>query len=75
MPNPILKELYDNVPLKEAWAAFIIDQLNQEAIRRVYAREDAAAIPEAREIIEKSFKRLNELFQPKTPKRATNRAV
>lgn len=73
--NPLLKQFYDDPNLKEAWAAFIIEELNQEALRRVYKGEDTAAIKEAKDVIAASFKRLNELFQPKKPKRPPVRAV
>lgn len=72
--NP-LKQFYDNQPLKEAWAQFIIETLNDEALRRVYAGRDTSALKEASDIITKSFAQLNEQFAPKKKRTPKTRAV
>lgn len=70
-----LKEFYEDKQLQEEWAAFIMNVLNTEALKRVYQGKDTAALKEARDIIGKSFRELNALFTPKRPRRRSSRAV
>jgi hypothetical protein len=71
----ILKEFFDNKPLQKAWAEFILEELNQEALKRFYAGQDTGPVKEAKDIIAQSFKHLNELFTPKPKPRTKDRAV
>lgn len=70
-----LKEFYEDKQLQKDWAMFIVEVLDEEALKRVYAGKDTAALKEARYIIEKSFVKLNALFTPKRKARVVNRAV
>lgn len=71
--DPILKAFFDDKAIQRAWAQFIIDYLNEEALRRVYAREDTAALAEASDIIQGSFKKLKELCTPKQERKPSTR--
>ena len=54
-------------------ADFIMEELNAETIKRVYAGKEVQGLKEAKDIIAQSFKKLNELFTPKKPRKATMR--
>ena len=71
--NPHLKAFFEDKAAQKAWAEFIVNELNDEALRRVYKGEDTKALKEAHDIISKSFKSLNELFTPKKKREATPR--
>lgn len=73
--NPHLKAFFDDKAAQLAWAEFILEEMNTEALRRVYNGEDTKALKEARDIIDKSFKSLNELFTPKKKEKPSDRAV
>jgi hypothetical protein len=73
--NPLLKAFFQDKPTQEAWANFIIETLNEDALQRIYNGEDTSAVKEAREIIEKSFKRLAELCTPKRERKPRERGV
>lgn len=73
--NPHLKAFFNDKEAQKAWAEFILDELNEEVLRRVYSGEDTAALKEAKDVIAASFKKLNELFTPKKPRTRKERAV
>ena len=60
-----LKEFYTDKAMQDAWAEFITKELDTEALIRVYKQGDTKALKEARDIITKSFAKLNELYTPK----------
>jgi archaellum component FlaC len=68
-----LKAFFADKAAQVAWAEFIVNELNTEALKRVYAGEDTKALKEAKEIIEQSFKKLNELFTPKKERKPVSR--
>ncbi|TQF41171.1 hypothetical protein UNPF46_08605 [Bradyrhizobium sp. UNPF46] len=70
-----LKAFFQDKEAQKEWADFIMAQLNEEALLRVYAGKDTGDLKEARNVISKSFKKLNELFTPKTNPRRRQRAV
>jgi hypothetical protein len=72
--NP-LKRFHTDKEMMLAWSEFILETLNEEAIARVYKRKDTTAIPEVRDIIAKSFKKLDELFTEKKKPRGDTSAV
>lgn len=73
--NPHLKAFFHDKGAQAAWAEFIVEQLNAEALKRVYAGKDTRALAEAKDIIAASFKELNELFTPKKKREPKERAV
>jgi archaellum component FlaC len=72
--NPHLKAFFEDKAAQLAWSEFILNELSEEALRRVYKGQDTAAIKEAHDIISKSFKTLGELFTPKKPRKQASRA-
>lgn len=73
--TPHLKAFFEDKEAQKAWAEFILNTLNEEALKRVYRGEDTAAVKEAHDIISASFKKLSELFTPKKPRKPRERAV
>jgi hypothetical protein len=69
-----LHEFFQDKDAQKAWADFIMQELNAESIRRVYAGKDVTGLKEAKDIIAQSFKKLNELFTPKKERKASTRA-
>jgi hypothetical protein len=70
-----LKAFFEDKAAQKEWAEFIMDTLNEEALLRVYSGKNTDALKEARDIISKSFKKLNELFTPKPNQRPKPGAV
>lgn len=60
-----LQEFYNDIHMQNAWAAFIVEVLETEIIKRAYKKEDTKDLAEARKIIEKSFVTLAERFEVK----------
>jgi hypothetical protein len=52
-----------------------MEEMNQEALKRVYAGKDTAALKEARDIIKKSFATLAQLYTPKKERKNSEGAV
>jgi len=70
-----LKEFFEDKAMMKAWAEYILVELNEEALRRVYKGKDTGAIKEAHDIIDKSFAKLAKQFTPEPTARTTRRAV
>lgn len=70
-----LKAFFRDKTAQKEWADFIIEILNREALERVYAGKDTAAIKEAKQIIERSFKELKALFTEKPKAQVEDRGV
>lgn len=47
---------------KEALREFIIDCINQEAVERLYKREDVSHIVDAKELIDIAFDNLEQIY-------------
>lgn len=62
--NP-LHQFYTDIHTREAVKAFMLSQLQEMAVDAVFAKEDISGIYEAKELVEKSFSRLRELYEPK----------
>jgi hypothetical protein len=72
--NPHLKAFFEDKAAQRAWADFILNELNEEALKRVYKGGDTAAVKEAHDIISTSFRKLAELFTPKKKEKPVTRA-
>lgn len=59
--NP-LKTFYDNKSQREAVKAFMLECLNEEAVERVMNRKDTASLADARDVVEKTFIKLKEVY-------------
>jgi len=70
-----LKEFHADKHTQAELKAFINQSLDEEALKRVYAGKDTAAVKEARKLIESAFKKLDELFTPKPKPREKNRGT
>jgi hypothetical protein len=65
--NSNLKHFYDNVPEREAVKTFLIETLQEMAIKRVFDKQTVAGIYEANKAIERCFDRLEELYGATPP--------
>lgn len=59
---------------REAVRGFILDTLDKYALERLYEREDASHIADAKEVIETVFIELGELYDPQEEKPHKNNA-
>ena len=69
--NPQLLQQFNNdVHLRNEVIAFLNDFIEQEAVKRVYAREDVSAVADAKELVDLAFAELNNLYgiKDKAPK-------
>jgi hypothetical protein len=57
-----LKQFYDNETQREEVKAFMILCLQEMAVERTFAGEDVYGIKEARDLVEKTFDKLAELY-------------
>ena len=64
--NP-LKVFYDDSNMREAVKAFLLEGLNDLAVERVFSKQDVVGIAESKEVIEKQFSNLEDLFAVKKP--------
>ena len=58
----ILRKLYELPEMCEAFKQFQIQVLEEIAIERVFSKEDTTAIADAKEVIIKSFDKLDEIY-------------
>jgi len=63
-----LRDFYQDTETKDNVRNYLIDYLEEEAIKKVFGREDVSAVADAKEIIDKAFFHLEELFD-KEPKK------
>jgi hypothetical protein len=68
-----LPAFFKDKQAQKDWAEFIMEELNAETIKRVYAGKDVNGLKEAKDIIAQSFKRLSELFTEKKPRKTATR--
>lgn len=61
----LLKRFNSDEATKEALKDFIIQVINEEGVRKMYLREDVSHIADAKELIDTTFNRLEEMFTPK----------
>lgn len=60
-----LQEFYNDKETKENVKNYLISFLEEEALRKVFAKEDVSGIADARDCIEKAFYNLEVLFDQK----------
>lgn len=70
-----LPEFFRDKQAQKDWADFIVEELNQEALKRVYSGKDTVALKEAKDIILKSFAKLAQLYTPKKERKSSEGAV
>lgn len=70
-----LKRFNDDQATKEEVRNFIYEVINQEALDKMYKGEDVSHIKDAKELIDKAFDTLEEMYAIKLPKETpTNEA-
>jgi hypothetical protein len=68
-----LPAFFKDKEAQKDWAEFIMEELDHEILARTYAGKDVTGFKEAKDIIAQSFKKLNELFTEKKPRKSTTR--
>lgn len=58
----LLRAFTGDVNTKEALKDFIFDVINREALLKMYAKEDVTHIADAKELIDKAFEELDEVY-------------
>ena len=69
-----LPAFFKDKQAQKDWADFVMEEWKAETLRRVNAGKDVTGLKEAKDIIAQSFKKLNELFTEKKPRKASTRA-
>lgn len=60
-----LVEFWSDKDTKNNVHKYLIEYLEQEAIKKVFAREDVTAVADAREIIDHAFDHMDVMFESK----------
>lgn len=60
-----LEYFYRDTETRDAVKAYFIEYLEQEALRRIFAKEDVSGIADAKNAIIESFESLASRFDPK----------
>lgn len=60
-----LQSFYLDEPMREDVKAFMTVLLEEETVRRVFSGKSTVGILEAKELVDKSFSKLEELYTPK----------
>ena len=63
-----LLEFYNDKDMKDNVYNYLISELEKEAIKRVFDKEDVTAVADAKIVIEKAFDNLDTLFDSKAEK-------
>lgn len=61
--NPLVI-FYRDETMRDAVKDFMVAQLEQMAIDRTFNKEDITGIAEAKELVDKTFSKLKELYSP-----------
>lgn len=71
--DKLLKQFYMDEHMRNAVQAFLIETLEQEALKKIMSREDVSGFADAHAILKKSFIRLQESFgeEPKPNTKST----
>jgi hypothetical protein len=63
--NIKLQSFYLDEPMREEVKTFMISLLEAETVQRVFSGKNVVGILEAKELVDKSFSKLEELYKPK----------
>ncbi len=69
---PALKAFYDNEIQREAVKDFIVKQLHVMAVQKVMKREDTSGLADAKDVVEQTFIRLDEIYGNKPKPSVSN---
>lgn len=61
-----LQDFYLNEAMRNDVKLYLVDFLKQEALKKVFDREDVSSVAEAKEMIDKAFENMEVLFTPKS---------
>jgi hypothetical protein len=74
--NEYLRQFNGDYHTKELVKQFILDFINQEALNKMYAKQDVSHISDAVELLNKSFEELENIYGIKQqPADKTNQAI
>lgn len=62
--NPLF-QFYQDSSTRETFKAFMLAQLDEMALETLYAGKDVKGFQEARELVDKTFSKLKDLYAPK----------
>lgn len=62
MFDEILRQFNGDLRTKEAFHAFVVDAINEDAIERMYRGEDVSHIKDAKDLIDKAFSKLDIIY-------------
>ncbi len=63
MINPAyLKNFYENESMRETVKSFMVDVLKEIAVQKTFDGEETTGIKDARELVDKTFDKLKELY-------------
>jgi hypothetical protein len=67
--SQLLNQFYNDEHLREELLAYLHNFIDEEALKRVYAKEDVSAVADARSLIDSAFSNLEDEYAPrnKTP--------
>lgn len=71
----MLSEFYRNEAMREAVKEYLTNFFSQEAVKRVFAREDVSHIADAQDLMLSAFDNLELLYARKRKKEITEEAV
>lgn len=60
-----LQEFWNDKDTKNNVQEYLINYLKEEAVRKLFDKEDVSAVAEAKEMIDKAFTNMDLLFEPK----------
>jgi len=67
-PKPLF-EFWKDTATKDNVKNYLIQFFQEEAVRRLMNREDAVALADATDLVQKAFENMDILFQPKVTKK------
>jgi hypothetical protein len=65
-----LSEFYKDTATRDNVKNYLIEFFKEEGVRRLMAREDAVAVADAVELVEKAFENMDTLFSSKVIKKS-----
>ena len=67
--SQLLKQFYNDEHLREELLAYLHAFIDEEALKRVYAKEDVSSVADARKLLDLAFSNLENLYgiKDKTP--------
>ncbi len=60
-----LQEFYNDVDTRNNVHNYLVEFLKEEAVRKIFDKEDVSAVSEAKEMIDKAFDNMSVMFQKK----------